>query len=68
MRSVETLFLDIVLAIQRIRKICATISCDEFLKSDLYSGYVIRELIVIGEASRQMPPNAREQHSSVAMG
>ncbi len=66
MRSDNALLLDMLLACQKIFRFTQGIPPEAFLENDLVQSAVIRELQVIGEASRLVSQITREQYPDIA--
>lgn len=56
---------DILSAINRIEKYINGLEYEEFIQNDMAVDAVIRNLEIIGEASKNVPENARSQYPNV---
>lgn len=56
---------DIVHAIEKIQRYSHDMTAEEFNSSDLVIDAVIRNLIVIGEAARQIPPEIETEYKDI---
>jgi uncharacterized protein with HEPN domain len=65
MRSDEALFLDMLLALQRIERFTHGMSEHEFQANELVQSAVIREFQVLGEAARLVSEEARSTHPTI---
>jgi len=65
MRRDEAYFLDILLAARRIKTYTTGLSREGFEQEDLYKSAVLREIQVIGEASRQLSDDAKTAHPQI---
>ena len=66
MKKDNTVYLRHILdAINRIEEYLATISRDAFLRNHLLQDAVIRQLEIIGEASRNIAEEFREKHTAI---
>ena len=66
MPSDEVLFLDMLNAARNIKNFIAGMTETEFINSLLHQSAVIRELLVIGEAARQIPEEVKVSISQIA--
>jgi len=66
MRKDPTIFIKHILeSIKYIEEYTKSISKDDFLRSTQIQDAVIRRLEIIGEATKNIPPEWKEQHSEV---
>lgn len=65
MRDYKQHLEDILLAIRKIRTYTANLSLPEFRKHELVCDAVVRNLEIIGEAAKQIPPDIRGKASAV---
>ncbi|NIT61819.1 MAG: DUF86 domain-containing protein [Aliifodinibius sp.] len=56
---------DILDAIKKVKRYTSNLTFHEFTKNDLISDAVIRNLEVIGEAARNIPPEIRNQYGTI---
>ena len=56
---------DIIANIERTQKFIADISYDEFVRDDLRNYGVVRCLEIIGEATKRLPNDLRDQHPEI---
>jgi uncharacterized protein with HEPN domain len=69
MKRDDTVFLQHILdAIQRTRQHLRDVSQEQFWQNDLVQDAVIRQLEIIGEASRNLSDDLRSAHSQVPWG
>jgi uncharacterized protein with HEPN domain len=69
MKKDNTLYLQHIRdAIQRVERHLAEISWDQFWQSELVQDAVVRQLEIIGEATRNLSDDFRQEHSEVAWG
>ena len=64
-RDARLLIEDLSIAIGRIEKYVAGLDCDHFLADEKTVDAVIRNLEIIGEASRQMPEDFKQSHQTI---
>ncbi len=67
MKNDQTYLLHILEAIDKIEQYLGKMSFEEFANSDMIVDAVVRELEIIGEASRSLSDDFREQHSNVPL-
>lgn len=67
MKNDQTYLLHILEAIEKIQKYLGEISFEEFSSSDMIVDAVVRELEIIGEASRNLSDDFRDQHSNIPL-
>lgn len=65
MKTNETYLRHILDAIEQIEEYVETVDRSEFAESNLHQDAVIRQLEIIGEASRQLSDSFRRTHSSI---
>lgn len=68
MRSDESYFLDMLIAAQNIQQFTAGLTQEEFEASKLHQSAVIREMQVIGEASRSISQDMKVAHPEINWG
>lgn len=59
---------DIVGSIEKIQKYIENLSFDDFQNDDLVVDAVLRNLEIVGEASRNIPPEIRTDHPDIPWG
>jgi uncharacterized protein with HEPN domain len=64
-RSAQLLLADIVSAINKIEHYTSGFTREQFLEDERTSDAVVRNLEIIGEATRQLPDEYKQQHSSI---
>lgn len=65
MRDETALLLDILMAARSIKAFMHEVSEEEFLQNRYHQSAVIREIIVIGEAARQLSEDFRNAHPTL---
>lgn len=61
-RDVRLFVSDMLEAIAKIERYTANLSFEQFEREDLISDAVVRNLEIIGEAARYLPPELREKY------
>src|SRR3972149_6618344 len=64
-RDVRLYLEDILLACQKIRRFTSDMNLEQFKTDDRTQDAVIRNLEIIGEAARNIPPEVKEQYHAV---
>ncbi len=67
MKNDQTYLLHILEAIDKIQQYLGEMSFEEFADSDMIVDAVVRELEIIGEASRNLSDDFRKQHLNVPL-
>ena len=67
MKDDRTYLLHILEAIDKIQQYLGEMRFEEFADSDMVIDAVVRELEIIGEASRNLSDDFREQHSNAPL-
>jgi len=64
-RTYEMFFEDIYTSLEKIKKYISGMSFSEFIHDDKTIDAVIRNLEILGEASKNIPENLRQEHSNI---
>ena len=64
-RDVRLFLHDMLEAIEKTERYTARLSYEQFEASDMVVDAVVRNLEIVGEAARQIPPNLRERYPAV---
>lgn len=64
-RNYKLFLVDILSSIRKIEKYTCNLSLEQFLNNDLIVDAVIRNLEVVGEAVKKLPPEIIEKYSNV---
>ncbi len=64
-RDVRVFVADMLQAIEKIERYTRGLSFDHFERNDMVTDAVVRNLEVIGEAARHIPPGLREQYPEI---
>jgi len=65
MKDDRTYLLHILEAIEKIEKYIALVGFDDFLNNDMMIDAVVRELEIIGEASRNLSDSFQDKHFEI---
>ncbi|AEF95817.1 HepT-like ribonuclease domain-containing protein [Methanotorris igneus] len=64
-RDVKAFLWDILKSIEKIEKWTKNVEFDEFVENELLQDAIIRNLEIIGEASKYIPENIRDKYSQI---
>ncbi|MHC1597099.1 MAG: HepT-like ribonuclease domain-containing protein [Methermicoccaceae archaeon] len=64
-RDLRLFLMDILEAIEKIERYTSSLSFEEFAKSEMVIDAVVRNLEIIGEASKRLPEDVRSKYSDI---
>jgi uncharacterized protein with HEPN domain len=64
-RDVRLFLADMLQAIEKVERYTTGLKFDQFERNDMVIDAVVRNLEIIGEAARQIPPDLRDQYPQI---